>query len=153
MPVQEERQRKLTAIRATREAQAAKNRELAMQRKRKIDELNAAKSARESHVASSKGGMDVQLAAMRRQIAMQEMQLAAMRRQTEGEAAKQPAAVAPAADSDTGEAGMTGKSAAAAAAEESRPGNGVQEAAPAGASEDQPAHDSGLAVDEDAPKQ
>ena len=45
-PVQDDRQWRLAAIRALREEQAAKNRELAEQRKRKIEQLNTLEEAR-----------------------------------------------------------------------------------------------------------
>jgi len=134
---QEERERKLAAIRAQRAQQAANNRMLAQQRKRKIDEMNAASAAaaaahtRPKEPAAPKPSVDSQLEAMRRMIAAQEAQLAELRRQQEStqvpgrspnpaapvEAAAEPVAVAHAAAPEPAEAAPIVEDAAGGGAE------------------------------------
>ena len=49
---EDEKQKKLAAIRALREEQAAKNRELAEKRRKKIEEINAAEESRRKRAES-----------------------------------------------------------------------------------------------------
>jgi hypothetical protein len=92
LSAQEQRAARLAAIRAQREEQAAKNRELAAERKRKIEEINAGWAVRPAPPRPSPM-MGAQMEAMRAQIAAQEAQLAALRRRHEGaSAARAPAA-------------------------------------------------------------